>query len=117
MQMSASMKLLMRSHLVLLQLLNPARLDSAPSSTGFHQTITCASNAPVDNEDESDNVLTENDTNTSLFGRRNCFEWKSKPLSCATQTIRHNVIKVRLEKLEEPARTLGDSPSAEQVWR
>ncbi|KAJ8884857.1 hypothetical protein PR048_011053 [Dryococelus australis] len=87
----------------------------------FIQTTTQVLNwmqmnsASVDNEDESDNDLTENDRNTSLFGLRNCFEWKSKALNCATQAIRHNIIKVRLAKLEGPARSLGDSPFAEQV--
>ncbi|KAJ8893503.1 hypothetical protein PR048_006101 [Dryococelus australis] len=55
---------------------------SSPATVLYQPTV-CASIAPVDNEDESDNDLTENYTNTSLFGRRNCFEWKSKTFSCA----------------------------------
>ncbi|KAJ8867130.1 hypothetical protein PR048_032993 [Dryococelus australis] len=116
MQMSVSMKLLMRIQLVLLQLLNPPQLDSA-----LHQ-LCCINQLCVQAVLQwtmKMNVImtTENDTNTSLFGWRNCFEWGSKPLSCATQTFRHNIIKVRLAKLEGPARSLGDSPSAEQVWQ
>ncbi|KAJ8882571.1 hypothetical protein PR048_014382 [Dryococelus australis] len=52
----------------------PTTIGLSSPSIVLHQPIACVSSDPVDNEDESDNDLTENITNTSLFGWRNCLE-------------------------------------------
>lgn len=82
------------------------------------QPCSNSENIETPDDEVADNLVdAEHKPEVTYHGKRNCFEWSSKPVCSATQTVHANIIKVRLSKLQGPAVTLGNNPTPEEVWR
>lgn len=107
-----------------------SRQETMPSSPKQNTSSSASPPPPQDSSDEEEfprskrrHLRIEDDEDeegpeaTIYFGKKRCITWSSEPVVRPEQAARHNIIKVRLQKLTGPAMNLGMKPSADQVWR